>query len=75
MTREATLPERMRALANMPVGEHHAEELRRRADQLDAFIAKRPASPQADARTLRNLLAAWAGARLLYCKITGEPLV
>lgn len=60
------LTDRMRALALKHPDQ--AEALRKRADKLDAVCADSRATAPA-------ILSAWAHARGLYCKISGEALV
>ena len=70
MADEATLSQRMRQLSWMPKGEPRAEELRSKADALDAAIEQMGAEGG-----VKRMLGAWARARRLWCDVTGETLV
>lgn len=64
LTEENSLTDRMRTLAKD--GHPCAEELRQRADDMDNAIAT---------HDMRKMIGAWARARRLWCKCTGEPLI
>jgi hypothetical protein len=74
MSTEATLAQRMRQLSWMPMGEASAEDLREKADALDAAI-DRGSQPGASIDDMRRMLGAWARARRLWCDVTGKDLV
>lgn len=58
-----TLMEKMRSLAD---GHPRGDELREKADKLDAAITNYDPA---------KVLGAWARARKLWCEITGEALI
>ena len=70
MSENPSLADRMDALAD-----HHprGEDLREKAKALREGIAGFYANPQTIA--VPTFLGRWARARMLWCEITGEPLV
>jgi hypothetical protein len=65
------LSDKMRALAVS--GHDQADELREKADAFDAASAGFYADPQTV--FVKEFMGTWARARILWCKISGEPLI
>lgn len=72
MTESRDLPARMRerADADQLPADH---ELRTLADALDQALIDFFSAPRRI--TVRKVVAAWARARLVWCNLTGEPLL
>lgn len=72
MTEARDLPARMRerADADQLAADHELRTLADALDQaIDAFFSAPPKI------TVRQFVAAWARARLVWCNLTGEPLI
>lgn len=71
MTTDSPLILKMRALAaTAAISEEDSQKLRDRARELEGALAAIDAEGGA-----KKMLGAYARARLLYCDLTGEPLV
>lgn len=65
------LGEKMRALA--PMHPEYADELRAKASAFDVATAGYYGDPQVV--DVKSFMGAYARARILYCKVTGDSLV
>jgi hypothetical protein len=72
----SNLLSKMRRLADnsTTLSQEDKSELYRRADELEARI-KIAYQGDCDNDDIKSMLGAWARARMLWCKLTGFPLV
>lgn len=73
MTTTSCLSDKMRALAADRPGS--AKRLIEAADNLDIVVDGYFCNAEHQTHTAKQFLSAYAKARLLWCEVTGEPLV